>query len=143
MITVGIDPGKSGAVAFLLDNDTAIFMDTEKGWEPIISALNNIEIKHVYLEKVHAMPGNGVSSMFSFGENFGFWQGVLTTLKLPHTLVSPQTWKRVMMMDMGKEKEASVTRAIQLFPATAPFLQRKKDHNRADALLLAAYGRGK
>lgn len=83
----------------------------------------------------------GTVSMFSYGEGFGIWQGILAGLQLPYTLVHPRTWKTQIMRDMGKEKGASIVRACQLYPMAADRLTRKKDHGRSDALLLAHYGR--
>ncbi len=92
------------------------------------------------LEKVSAMPGQGVTSMFNFGMGFGLWRGMLSSMKIPYSLVHPATWKRLIMKDMPKEKDAARLRAIQLFPQAAAELSRKKDIGRADALLLAHYG---
>lgn len=110
----------------------------------------------VTIEKVNAMPGvkndpknpgqkipaaMGVTSAFSFGMGFGIWLGVLAALFIPHQQVHPLTWKKSMMADMGKEKDASRIKAMQLYPRTSPDLVRKKDHGRADALLIAEWGR--
>lgn len=110
----------------------------------------------VTIEKVNAMPGMkndpdnpgkkipaamGVTSAFSFGMGFGMWLGVLAALFIPHQQVHSLTWKKSMMADMGKEKDASRIKAMQLYPRTAPDLVRKKDHGRADALLIADWGR--
>lgn len=109
----------------------------------------------VTIEKVNAMPGwkddpdhpgqriqtpMGVTSAFNFGFGYGVWIGLLTALMIPFQQVHPLTWKRAIMFDSGKEKDASRVKAIQLFPSTAPDLNLKKHHNRADALLLAAWG---
>ena len=82
------------------------------------------------------MPGQGVSSTWTTGYGFGVWLGVLAALALPHTRVRPAIWKRA--MGLGKDKEQARLRAIQLFPSAD--LRRKKDHGRAEALLLAWYG---
>jgi crossover junction endodeoxyribonuclease RuvC len=95
----------------------------------------------VFLESVHAMPGQGVRSMFSMGKGFGIWLGILAALGLRYELVTPQAWKREMMAGMGREKDASRLRALQLFPQLGPELARTRDHGRADALLIAEYGR--
>ena len=109
----------------------------------------------VTIEKVNAMPGwkndpdnpgervqasMGVTSAFNFGFGYGVWIGLLTALMLPFQQIHPLTWKRAMMQDMGKEKDASRIKAMQLFPLTAKDLSLRKSHNRADALLLAAWG---
>jgi hypothetical protein len=82
----------------------------------------------------------GVTSAFNFGMGFGMWIGICAALELPYQLVHPATWKARLMADMGKEKDASRVRAMQLYPYTAKDLARKKDHARGDALLLAHFG---
>jgi crossover junction endodeoxyribonuclease RuvC len=82
------------------------------------------------------MPGQGTRSMFTTGYGMGIWVGILATLEFPYTTVRPQVWKRALRL--SKDKEASRLRAIQLFPGAD--LRRKKDHGRAEALLLAYYG---
>jgi crossover junction endodeoxyribonuclease RuvC len=82
----------------------------------------------------------GVTSSFNFGWGLGVWIGVCAGLNFPYQLVAPVTWKKRLMADMGKEKDASRVKAMQLYPHIASSLSRKKDHNRADALLLARFG---
>jgi crossover junction endodeoxyribonuclease RuvC len=94
---------------------------------------------HVALEKVHAFPGDGTVGAFSFGMGFGVWQGILAALGIPYTLVAPQTWKKSMLADMGKDKGASRLRAVQLYPALAEELRPAASHNKAESLLLAVY----
>lgn len=96
---------------------------------------------HVFLEQVHSMPKQGVASSFNFGRGFGLWEGLLAGMRFPYTLVSPQRWKKAMLADMAKDKGASVLRAKQLFPNCVEQLKLVKDHNKAEALLLAEYGR--
>lgn len=112
---------------------------------------------HVVLEKVSAapislgarepcpacgrVPQQGATATFHFGEGFGMWEGILAGLRLPYTLVHPATWKSKLMRDQGKDKQASILRAKQLYPQAAPCLNLKKHHGRADALLLAHYGK--
>ncbi len=91
---------------------------------------------HVTLEESQAMPGQGVRSMFMIGVGFGVWLALLAALALPSTRVRPAIWKRA--LGLGKDKEASRLRAMQLFPGAD--LRRQKDHGRAEALLLAWYG---
>lgn len=95
----------------------------------------------VIVEKVGAFPGQGVTSMFSFGRGLGIWLGMLAALGIPYTEVHPVTWKKLMMADMPKEKESALVRASQLFPECAHELKLKKHIGRADALLMAEYGR--
>ena len=91
------------------------------------------------LEAVGARPGQGVSSVFSFGHSFGTISGVLAALKVPMELITPGRWKKAFQL-VGTEKEASRALAIQLYPQAAEWLARKKDHGRAEALWLARFG---
>jgi len=91
---------------------------------------------HVILEESQAMPGQGTRSMLTVGVGFGLWLGILAALTLPYTRVRPALWKRT--LGLGKDKEHARLRAMQLFPGAD--LRRKKDHGRAEALLLAWYG---
>jgi len=157
MNIVGIDPGLSGAVAYLLE-DNILFWDTPtltiKSGKKIKREYNipaMVEIlkdclltQYVALEKIHSMPGQGVRSMFSIGEGYGLWKGIIVTLGDPLILVTPQSWKKVMMQGMGKEKDASVLRASELFPQIADQLvtpRGRKLDGRADALLIAKYAK--
>ena len=165
MIFLGIDPGLTGALAVLDSETKAIsFFDTptvqikvgkkiknQQDVYAIVSLLRSIvDGKDVMavIEKVNAMPGvgadgarqtMGATSAFNFGMGYGQWLGILAALQIPHQQVHPRTWKTAMMADMGKEKDASRVKAMQLFPYTANDLTRKKDHGRADALLIAAW----
>ena len=134
---IGIDPGKTGAVAILDDKGNYInvldfgqeeLMPTLIGYAPVV--------KFAYLEKVHSMPGQGVVSTFSFGENFGWWQGVLGSLGIPYTTIRPQDWmKKYSLQKSSASDKPGLEVARNLFPE-AP-LHLKKHHNRADALLIA------
>jgi crossover junction endodeoxyribonuclease RuvC len=94
------------------------------------------------LEAVHSMPKQGVASSFSFGRGLGIWEGILSALAVPYVKVAPQTWKKVMMADAPHDnKDASRIIASRLFPQMEGYFTRKKDHNRAEALLMAEYGR--
>lgn len=106
----------------------------------------------VGLESVHAMPigwkdadgrerGQGVTSMFSMGHGFGLWKGILAAFQIPYELVPPQRWKKHLMNGQGHDKDASRGVAMRLYPQSAQHLTRKKDHGRADALLIAEYVR--
>lgn len=159
MLFLGIDPGASGAVALINGDAPATFWDTpvvhiksgkktktEMDAAAAAALLSNIgrdygDSVFVTIEKVNSMPGQGVASMFSFGKNFGTWLGILAALKIPHQQVSPVSWKKSMMPDMGKNKDASRVKAMQLFPISQRDLYLKKHHGRADALLIAEYGR--
>jgi crossover junction endodeoxyribonuclease RuvC len=152
---IGIDPGLTGAVAIIEENGAIRLFDTPtltvKSGKKLHRQMDGAQIVDLLmreigigrsttvLEKVSAMPGQGVSSTFNFGMGYGMWQGILVALRQPYTLVHPATWKKRLMADMGKEKEASIVRAKQLYPFIASQLSRKMDHGRADALLLAHY----
>ena len=160
-IFLGIDPGQRGALASIdLWDDGRRKVDLFD--TPLLTVKNGNKIKHEYneaamtamlfnflqidvrlhcvLEKVNAMPGQGVTSMFNFGMGYGMWRGMLSAFQIPYTLVHPATWKKEVMHDMGKEKQASIQRVMQLYPQLANRFERKKDDGRADALLLAHYG---
>ena len=147
---IGIDPGNTGAVA-AVDRYGKFFevLDIplkEEGNKKIISPIQLFEdidffkgVDSVYLEKVHAMPNQGVTSMFNFGQGYGIIKGVLGCLGYDYTLVTPQAWKKHHGL-LKTDKDAARLKAIELFPEAEQYLQRKKDIGRADALLIAAYG---
>ena len=83
----------------------------------------------------------GAASAFNFGKGAGMWLGILAGMGIPYAEVHPTTWKGRMLRDQGKGKDASRVKALAVWPQTAKSLARKKDHGRADALLMAAYGR--
>lgn len=111
---------------------------TELNETRIVDFLKRHAIGHCFMEKVAAMPGQGVVSMFRFGESFGILKGLLFGLGIGCTLVLPQRWKKWGLDGMAKGKGASIVRVKQLYPKLE--LSRKKDHNRADAVLIALYG---
>ena len=149
---IGIDPGLTGAVAAIREDNSIRFYDTPTGQigkKTVLSPAGMREIFmnegpydltiNVAIEAVHSMPKQGVASSFSFGKGVGLWLGILAGLQIPYTEVPPQRWKALMMHGMGKDKDASRIRAMQLFPQVASELKLKKHHGRADALLLAEY----
>jgi crossover junction endodeoxyribonuclease RuvC len=103
-------------------------------WGRDIPKINEIVVG---LEQVHAMPKQGVTSMWSMGRGTGIWEGILSALKLPYVMISPQRWKKVLLDGMPKDKGSSIVVAKRLFPEVD--LPRKIDHNKADALLIAEY----
>ena len=144
-IFIGIDPGATGAIAFIdSDNHVDIF-DFDDGEAMLrLKKLWRMDMMMMaVIEKVGAMPKQGVVSTFKFGVNFGQWIGRLEALDVPFDFVTPQKWKKAMFDSMPKydPKEMSRDRAWRLFPQAAELLKRKKDHNRAEALLLAEYAR--
>jgi len=150
MITIGIDPGATGAFAVCRDGKILDAVDlpvmarsTGKGNELNARELGNLLVPYIngsrcIIESVHAMPGQGVSSTFHFGESFGALKAVLSVLEIPYTLVTPQRWKKHYGL-IGHEKDAARTLAITRFPEVADKLKRKKDCGRADAILMAAF----
>lgn len=147
MIVIGIDPGNTGAIA-VLENDRFVdvfdmpLMANGKKQQVNAAALSKIfdDVPNhavAVVERVSAMPGQGVSSMFNFGMGYGVIQGVLAAGGIPFTLVTPQVWKKRAGIS-GKDKGCARTLAQQLYPF-AP-LSRKKDIGRADAILIARYG---
>lgn len=152
MIILGIDPGLSGALALY---DTAegsvevidmpvleLIRNGKKKREVSAQALANQlagrNIKAAFLERVNAMPGQGVTSVFSFGRSLGIVEGVLAAYDIPTTLVTPQAWQKAVGQRAGKD--GSRERVMQLFPAQVDLFQRKKDDGRSDAALIAYYG---
>jgi crossover junction endodeoxyribonuclease RuvC len=156
MITIGIDPGLSGAIGLVRDDMALSVWDMPiagDGRSKRVSAhlLADLlrecmdmglagEPVSVLLERVGAMPGQGTASMFRFGESCGTAAGVVGGLGLSLRYVAPAVWKRRAGL-IGKPKDASRAMAIDLFPEIASSLARKKDNGRADALLIAFFGR--
>jgi len=152
MIIMGIDPGLSGAVAIydtqtgevsIEDMPTVAVMRGGKSKSEISpQALSELiaagYAQTAFLERVGAMPGQGVTSMFSFGRSVGMVEGILAALDIPVTIVPPQTWRKRVSVREGKD--GSRERAMQLFPRQAAMFSRKKDDGRADAALIAYYG---
>ena len=146
-LVAGVDPGFSGAIS-ILDEHGAIILNVDmpiiKGdrdeldEQAIRTILANKDVKHVFIEKVSAMPGEGVVSVGRFMAGWGIVRGICAGLQKPYTLVHPLTWKKKMMRDMPKDKGASIIRVKQLYPDID--LPRKKDHGKADAILIALYG---
>jgi len=87
---------------------------------------------------VSAMPGQGVTSMFNFGQSFGILKGICSAMQLPMYFVRPAKWKKYFNL-INSEKDASRTRAIEVFPYFSGQLSRKKDSNKADAILIASF----
>jgi hypothetical protein len=154
-ITIGIDPGQTGAIAVLADGEPVQVFDMPvsarkvKGQEVSATALaielraiqRRCEGAHVYcvVEQVGAMPGNGGTSMFRFGEGYGIVKGTLSALGIGYSTVIPPKWKKWAGL-IGADKDASRTLCMQKFPGATPWLTRKKDNGRADAILIARYG---
>ena len=152
MTILGIDPGASGGIAFfsmqrgllsIFDMPTVEVKRGGKNKREVSAAMLNAiigarDIDAAFVEKVGAMPGQGVSSMFQFGRSVGMIEGVLAALEIPTNYVTPQVWQKAVGARGGKD--ASRARAAELFPAYAANFTRKKDDGRADAALIAWYG---
>ncbi len=152
MIVLGIDPGLSGALAFydtvsealvVMDMPTVEVTRNGKSKREVSPALvadmvAGKGIEKAFMERVSAMPGQGVSSMFSFGRSSGVVEGVLAAYEIPTTLVTPQAWMKAMGVRAGKD--GSRERAMQLFPQYSTAFSRKKDDGRSDAALIAKFG---
>lgn len=152
----GVDPGLDGALAVMRSGKPPVVWDTPtltvKTARGTKREYNLAEIARVVrvevdlqpagsilmagVEAVHAMPGQGVRSMWSMGFGSGIWEMVFAAFRVPLTRIAPQKWQRA-MLNGAKGKEGARLRAIQLFPDVS--LSRKKDHGRADALLIAEY----
>ncbi len=149
----GIDPGLSGALAILDEKkifeviDLPTMSDGKKNKKQLNSAhlskyiqTNIIDLNKsaVVVEQVNAMPGQGVTSMFNFGQTFGAIKGICATLNLPIYFVRPSKWKKHFEL-INSSKDASRTKAIEMYPTFANLLSKKKDVNKSDAILIARY----
>jgi crossover junction endodeoxyribonuclease RuvC len=155
MLIIGIDPGISGSICFFQDgkiidvvemptmtegkknkrqvNGSQIFNEISDR----IKKLDKKDIK-VIIEQVSAMPGQGVTSMFNFGQSFGILKGICSAMQLPMYFVRPAKWKKYFNL-INSEKDASRTKAIEIFPYFSVHLSKKKDSNKADAILIASF----
>ena len=155
MLVIGIDPGISGSICFFQDGkiidviEMPTMTEGKKNKKQVngaqiyneillkIKSLNKEEIK-VVIEQVSAMPGQGVTSMFNFGQSFGILKGICSAMQLPMYFVRPAKWKKYFNL-INSEKDASRTKAIEVFPYFSSQLSRKKDSNKADAILIASF----
>ncbi len=142
---LGIDPGMSGALAFFFTShpDTVSAEDAPVVAGMLDGATLAARIRQMapdvaIIEQVGARPGQGVSSMFRFGQAYGIAIGVVAACGVPVRFVVPTKWKK--HYGLSSEKEDARSRALQLWPGRAELFQRKKDHGRAEAALLARYG---
>ena len=153
MIIIAIDPGINGAISILENKkilevyDTPTMIDGKKNKRQINSAqvsniikerLNENKEVIVVVEQVNAMPGQGVTSMFNFGQSFGVIKGICAALSLPIYFVRPTKWKKHFNL-IKTNKDASRTKVIEVYPELSSKLHRKKDSNRADAILIGLY----
>ena len=155
MLIIGIDPGISGSICFLEDGTIKDVLEMPTMTEgkknkkqvngsqifnEISSRIKTYEKKNikVVIEQVSAMPGQGVTSMFNFGQSFGILKGICSAMQLSIYFVRPAKWKKYFNL-INSEKDASRTRAIEIFPYFSSNLSKKKDSNKADAMLIASY----
>jgi crossover junction endodeoxyribonuclease RuvC len=155
MLIIGIDPGISGSICFFQDgkiNDVVempTMIEGKKNKKQVNGSQIFNEISYrtkkidkkdikVVIEQVSAMPGQGVTSMFNFGQSFGILKGICSAMQLPMYFVRPAKWKKYFNL-INSEKDASRTRAIEIFPYFSSQLSRKKDSNKADAILIASF----
>ena len=155
MLIIGIDPGISGSLCFFSDGkiiDVIDMPNMSEGkknkkqvngaqiYNEIYSRIKNFEKKDikVVIEQVSAMPKQGVTSMFNFGQSFGILKGICSAMQLSMYFVRPAKWKKYFNL-INSEKDASRTKAIEIFPYFSVNLAKKKDSNKADAILIASY----
>ena len=155
MLIIGIDPGISGSICFFEDGkildvlEMPTMIDGKKNkkqvngaqiYNEISSKIMGIEKQNlrVIIEQVSAMPGQGVTSMFNFGQSFGILKGICSAMQLPMYFVRPAKWKKYFGL-IKSEKDASRTKAIEMFPYFSSQLSKKKDSNKADAILIASF----
>tara|TARA_S200000501_G_scaffold38414_1_gene31549 strand:+ start:1011 stop:1505 length:495 start_codon:yes stop_codon:yes gene_type:complete len=155
MLIIGIDPGLSGSICFFSDGkiidviEMPTMVEGKKNKKQVngaqiyseifkkVNMIENLNVK-VVIEQVSAMPGQGVTSMFNFGQSFGILKGICSAMQLPMYFVRPAKWKKYFNL-INSEKDASRTRAIEIFPYFSDQLSKKKDANKADAILIASF----
>ena len=155
MLIIGIDPGISGAICFFENGEVKEILDIPNMAEgkknkrqingpqiynEISKRITNISKKEVVvvIEQVAAMPGQGVTSMFNFGQSFGVLKGICSAMQLSMHFVRPAKWKKYFNL-INTEKDSSRTKVIEIFPYISSQLSRKKDSNKADAILIASF----
>ena len=155
MLIIGIDPGITGSICFFEDGkiiDVIEMPNMAEGkknkrqvngaqiYHEISKKIKNLEKKDikVVIEQVAAMPGQGVTSMFNFGQSFGVLKGICAAMQIPMYFVRPAKWKKYFNL-INSEKDASRTKAIEIFPHFSAQLSRKKDSNKADAILISSF----
>ena len=155
MLIIGIDPGISGSICFFDDGKIidVVEMPTMTEGKKNKRQVNGSQIYNeilkristhdkqnvrVVIEQVSAMPGQGVTSMFNFGQSFGILKGISSAMQLPMYFVRPAKWKKYFNL-INSEKDASRTKAIEIFPYFSSNLSKKKDSNKADAILIASF----
>jgi len=155
MLIIGIDPGISGSICFFEDGkildivEMPTMAEGKKNkrqvngsqiYNEISKRVKNFDKQNirVIIEQVSAMPGQGVTSMFNFGQSYGILKGICSAMQLPMYFVRPAKWKKYFNL-INSEKDASRTKAIEIFPYFSSQLSKKKDSNKADAILIASF----
>ena len=155
MLIIGIDPGISGAICFFQNGEITDVIDmpsmadgkknkrqinSQQVFNEVSERIINIPKKEiiVVIEQVSAMPGQGVTSMFNFGQSFGVLKGICSAMQLSMYFVRPAKWKKYYGL-IKTEKDASRTKVIEIFPYISSKLSKKKDSNKADAILIASF----
>ena len=154
MLIIGIDPGISGSICFFEDGkileviEMPVMTEGKKNkkqvngaqiYNEFLKRINNKDDDiRVVIEQVSAMPGQGVTSMFNFGQSYGILKGICSAMQLPMFFVRPAKWKKYFNL-INSQKDASRTRVIEIFPYFSSQLSKKKDSNKADAILIASF----
>ena len=155
MLIIGIDPGITGAICFFEDRKIIDLIEMPnmavgkknkrqvngaQVYNEIFERIKNYNKKDikVVIEQVSAMPGQGVTSMFNFGQSFGVLKGICSAMQLPMYFVRPAKWKKYYNL-INSKKDASRTKVIEIFPYISAQLSKKKDSNKADAILIASF----
>ena len=155
MLIIGIDPGISGSICFFEDGkilDVVEMPTMNEGkknkrqvngsqvYNEIFNRIKGVDKKDikVIIEQVSAMPGQGVTSMFNFGQSFGILKGICSAMQLPMYFIRPAKWKKYFNL-IKSPKDASRSKVIEIFPYYSAKLSKKKDSNKADAILIASY----
>jgi crossover junction endodeoxyribonuclease RuvC len=155
MLIIGIDPGITGAICFFEDRKIIDLIEMPnmavgkknkrqvngaQVYNEIFERIKNYNKKDikVVIEQVSAMPGQGVTSMFNFGQSFGVLKGICSAMQLPMYFVRPAKWKKYYNL-INSKKDASRTKVIEIFPYISMQLSKKKDSNKADAILIASF----
>ena len=155
MLIIGIDPGISGAICFFENGEVKEIIEMPtmaegkknkkqingtQIYNEILRRIENLSKKNIFvvIEQVSAMPGQGVTSMFNFGQSFGVIKGICSAMQLSTFYIRPVKWKKYFGL-IKSEKDASRTKAIEIFPYFSVNLSKKKDANKADAILIASY----
>ena len=155
MLIIAIDPGINGAICFFENGEVKDVFEIptmaegkknkrQVNGHQMYNELSyrikeyNIQNINVVVEQVSAMPGQGVTSMFNFGQSFGVIKGICAAMQLPIFFVRPVKWKKHFEL-IKTQKDASRTKAIEMFPKISSILSKKKDSNKADAILIASF----